>query len=176
MGKYRTADIGLLRESFTYDPETGVFIRKRGRKVGEVAGSRNDRGYWVLSAPGMKPLAAHRVAWAIHYGRWPKDQIDHINGNPSDNRICNLREANSMQNCANRNRPISKSSGVLGVTWHKRSGKWMAQIKRNYKGYNLGSFDSKEEAAEAYRKAAAQKHGEFSILHRSSQWASKSLN
>ena len=161
--------ISELHRLFTYDPETGVLRHKaaRGRaKAGSIATTRHHRGYLLANVGGGVNLRAHRIAWAMHHGSWPPDQIDHINAIPSDNRGCNLRLANSSQNCSNRAQPISRTSGVRGVSWAKSCGKWYAQIKRNYRSYNLGYFETIEEASAAYQKAAMEMHGEFSILHR----------
>ncbi len=158
--KMREVPISELHRLFTYDSSTGVL-----RNGGGNAGKRHVRGYIQIYAGGAIWIA-HRVAWAMHHGSWPPDQIDHINGVRDDNRICNLRLATARENCTNRAQPLSPTSGVRGVSWAKSCGKWLAQIKRNYKSYNLGYYDAIEEASAAYQKAAMEMHGEFSILHR----------
>jgi hypothetical protein len=95
-----------------------------------------------------------------HHGYIP-DYIDHINGDSLDNRIENLREATQSLNGANSKLAKSNTSGFKGVTWRKDTKKWMAQITKNKKHYNLGSFENIEAAATAYRIAAEKLFGEF---------------
>ena len=97
-------------------------------------------------------------------GAWPKDQIDHVNGDRSDNRFCNLREATNSQNQANRRCEATSTSGVKGVSWDRRCRRWQAQISINGKPKHLGGFTSKEEAARAYAAAAIALRGEFARL------------
>jgi AP2 domain/HNH endonuclease len=92
-------------------------------------------------------------------------QVDHKDGDGLNNqRNTNLRLATPTQNQANRGRQKRNKSGVKGVSWIKARGKWGAFICINYKRSNLGSFKTKEEAAEAYRKAAVELYGEFACL------------
>jgi hypothetical protein len=91
------------------------------------------------------------------YGEWPTDLIDHANGDPSDNRLCNLREANRATNAANARRPRDNTSGFKGVSWAKSARKWRATLA----GKHIGIYDTKEDAASAYARAAKELHGEF---------------
>lgn len=96
-----------LKEVLDYDPATGVFtwrveLNARG-KVGDPAGC-NSWGYRVIRIDG-RLYGAHRLVWLYVHGRWPDAMIDHVNGDRSDNRIENLREANSVQNAHNAKRP-----------------------------------------------------------------------
>lgn len=93
----------------------------------------------------------------------PGIQVDHINGNPLDNRRCNLRLATSSQQKMNR-RPTA-SSGYKGVRWHKRQGQWQARIKVEGKERHLGYFDDVEAAARARDEASIIHHGEFAFLN-----------
>ena len=97
-------------------------------------------------------------------GAWPEKHIDHINGDPADNRWINLREATISQNCQNRRKPNTNTSGIRGVSWHKTQRKWCANIKLAGKAYYLGSFDTKDAAGAAYAAASANLHGEFGRL------------
>ena len=106
-------------------------------------------------------LKAHRLAWFFVYGEWPQKQIDHINGNKSDNRISNLRLATASQNLSNKGITKSNTSGYKGVSFNRTKKKWMASIKVNKKSINLGYFLTPEEASEAYKAAAIKHHGEF---------------
>ena len=129
-----------LRSVLHYSPETGIFTWKVSTahrvKVGDVAGSQNGLGYLSIQLQS-RPQLAHRLAWLYVYGSWPKDQLDHINRNRSDNRISNLREVSNKQNMQNASKPSNNTSGHPGVYWHKQRSKWVAQIKHNYKQINL---------------------------------------
>ncbi|GJH22455.1 HNH endonuclease [Caballeronia novacaledonica] len=152
----------ILRSILDYDPATGHFTRKSGRG-GTVTGSRAGtlrRGYIWISV-NNKLYVAHRLAWLYVHGRWPKEQIDHINMVKSDNRIENLREATYSENGRNRPIPKSNKSGYRGVCFHKQFQKWNANIHHHGKHYSLGLFDSPEEASRAYQRAAQQLHGSF---------------
>lgn len=93
----KETDIELIARYVSYDPETGAFTRS-GRPFGSFS---HPSGYGVLTMFGNQ-YRMHRVAWALHYGEWPANQIDHINRDRSDNRIANLRDATSRENNANR--------------------------------------------------------------------------
>ena len=148
---------------FRYDPLTGDLFWNAPRpriRVGQKAGYLNRKGYVNLEIYG-KHCAAHRLIWLYVTGSMPTKQIDHINGDKSDNRFQNLRLADNGQNRAN-----SKSTnkhglkGLLHRPWLKKN-PWQAQIRHNKKQIYLGCFPTKEEAHEAYCKAAKDLHGEF---------------
>lgn len=145
-----------LRSVLDYDPATGIFTRKvstaRRVKVGDVAGSQDGHGYLRIMVQ-LRGYQAHRLAWLYTYGEWPKDQIDHINRNRSDNRIANLRDVSHKQNGQNRSKSSHNTSGHPGVAWYKRDSKWQAKIAHNCKDIHLGYFATLEEAIAA-RKAA----------------------
>ena len=101
-------------------------------------------------------MLAHRLAWAIHYGRWP-DLITHNDGARSNNRILNLRST-SRQICQrNQKRHASNTSGRTGVSWSRVRGIWVAQIKIGDKSIYLGSFSEFDDAVAA-RSAAEKLH------------------
>lgn len=157
-----TAD--RLRELFGYDPDTGVMrwrVSTNSRVVvGQEAGCVNGGGYIVVSVDG-RLYRAHRLIWLYVYGRWPGTDIDHIDGDPQNNRLTNLREATVSQNQANARRRANNTSGFKGVNFHKRGRKWQARIRVNGKSLYLGFFDSREAAHAAYVAAARELFGEF---------------
>jgi len=152
-----------LIELVLYDPIEGRFVWRfsiKGHvKQGQLAGSWDTHGYWVIGLDGQNYLA-HRLAWLWVYGRWPTGELDHINSRRDDNRINNLRQATRSQQ--RHNAPINKNTknGFKGVTMLP-SGHWMAQIQRNKQQHYLGTFATAKEAHEAYCKAAEKYFGEF---------------
>jgi hypothetical protein len=94
---------------------------------------------------------------------WPL--VDHVNGNPLDNRRANLRQASKQQNGQNKRRYSSNKSGYTGVSWNKRNRRWIAAIAPAGRQIHLGCFDSREEAARAYDVAAREYFGEFARLN-----------
>lgn len=150
-----------VRSILGYNPETGDLVWKvaKGRRVrsGDVAGHLNGNGYVYVRVDGAHYLS-HRLVWLIHYDRWPKDQIDHINGDRADNRVENLREATNAENHQNKSSCANSSSSFVGVHWEPRCGTWQAQITLGGKQKYLGSFHSEEAAAAAYAKAKAELH------------------
>jgi len=152
----------ILIEFLDYCPETGVFTRKvrtsNRVKVGDIAGAKDSSGYVRFMAAGRLYLA-HRLAWLYMNGCWPANHLDHINGDITDNRIANLREATSAQNSANCPASWSNKSGFKGVS--RSRGKWRAQISVNNKKIALGAYSTPELAHAAYREAAEKYHGDF---------------
>jgi hypothetical protein len=107
----------------------------------------------------------HRVIMKLAGHSLSGKLVDHINMNPLDNRIENLRVATKAQNMSNRPAPANNTSGYKGVSLHKQTGKWRAIIKHNYKQIALGLYHTKEEAALAYNKAALEIQGDFAYLN-----------
>jgi len=160
---------GRVAELFAYDAESGALSWKldRGKaKAGAKAGYVSKLGYVCVGIEGRNYFA-HRLAWAATHGRWPNGQIDHINGNKSDNRLCNLREADAAQNQQNirtaKRRKAGNDSGFLGVFKHKRSSRWQAQIAHKGKTIYLGMHDTPEMAHSAYLAAKRQIHSYCTI-------------
>lgn len=154
----------FIREILHYDPITGIFTWKVDRsgavKIGSVAGGPHNRGYWNIRI-GDKKYLAHRLAWIWMTGEWPEDQIDHKDNNRSNNAWYNLREASKNQNARNTTKYSNSKSGIKGVSFHKASGKYIAQIQLNGRNKHLGVFDDIEKAREAYKIAVAWYHREF---------------
>jgi hypothetical protein len=153
-----------LREVLSYDPKEGVFVWRvsptRRVKAGAIAGSTNNRGYRRIGIDG-KSYHASRLAWFYIHGEWPEREIDHRNVDPSDNRISNLRLATRSENCANKRRAATNSSGMKGVVRRRDMNKWHAKIWKNGVHYHLGYFSTPEAAHAAYSKAANDLFGEF---------------
>jgi len=153
--------VELLREMLIYDPLTGS-IRWRHGRSGVPAGAefgtnkKSSKTTYRIGFVFKKKVTAHRLAWALHFGEWPKGLIDHINHNGLDNRIENLRDVDVSSN--NRNTSLRKdsTSGVAGVSWDRSQSKWIAQININRKRVHLGSFVSIEDAIKARTDAASE--------------------
>jgi HNH endonuclease/AP2 domain len=148
-------------ELIAYEPETGEFLwrQTKGRcRENGIAGTVNKLGYRTIKI-SKRTVLAHRLAWFMSYGKWPAGDVDHINGDPSDNRIANLRDVTRSVNMQNKRAAHSNSkSGLLGASWNKKSGRWMAQIQTSGKFKYLGHFPTAEAAHEAYLIAKRQLH------------------
>lgn len=173
-----------IERLLTYDPETGIFLWKdrgtydfsnspsrsaahicaiwNGNYAGKTAGSiRKDR--YVLIRVAGKFQYAHRLAWVLMNGAGAPNDIDHINGNPSDNRWANLRAATRQQNLQNRScgRKVRTRNLPKNVYFHKETGTFRAEIAIDGKRKSLGYFDCPAAASFAYQIAADKLHGEF---------------
>ena len=155
----------FIREYLQYDPDTGLFVwlktaRHGGKaKVGAVAGVKTVNGRIAISISNYR-CYAHRLAWFYVHGHWPAKNIDHIDGDPANNRFNNLREADQSQNMQNMSRKPKKSntSGFVGVSWSKHKKSWVAAIRINGKQTPLGKFPTPELAHAAYCEAKAKHH------------------
>jgi len=151
-----------LRAKYSYDPETGVFIKKALTKYQKewVAGCKDPSGYVRICINGRIYLA-HRLAWYYMTGFQPINLIDHINGNKQDNRFVNLREADYSQNMMNSRLASNNRSGCKGVSWLSRKKAWRAEGKIDGKRVFLGQFKNLSDAISAYQKFAKENHAEF---------------
>ena len=155
-----------LREALDYEPETGLFrwkIQIASRVPGDIAGNHT-HGYIEIGLDGVS-YRAHHLAWLFVYGEIPDLLIDHIDGNRANNRISNLRLATQAQNLQNLRKSRGKYTILLGVTYHKQAGKWLAQIRVNGRNKSLGLFDSAEDAHIAYLHAKREFHPFGAIAH-----------
>lgn len=172
----------IIREALELDPtsRTGLQWKRRplwhflttrawktwnSRFAGKSAGcgfkSRKENKYFAVRVNGALYLA-HRISYFLEIGVDPGNlQIDHIDGNGQNNDPANLRLATRSGNMQNRGAYQNNTSGFKGVGWHKKTQKWQARIRHNWKRYALGYFDTPEEAHAAYVRAAEELHGEF---------------
>ena len=153
--KARTTD--LFPHSLMPEAQCKTFNKQFAGKEALTAASKGYRVGRLFN----RMVQAHRVAFALHHGRWPTGQVDHIDGNPLNNTASNLREVTNAENHKNERRPKSNTSGIAGVGRH--GSRWRAHIKVNYRQMHLGLFDTRGEAAAA-RKAAEFKLG-FHVNH-----------
>jgi hypothetical protein len=110
----------------------------------------------------------HRIVWECFHGVLTKStniMIDHINGDKSDNRLCNLRVASRSQNNANSKLSKRNKSGYKGVLWSKEKKKWRAEIRKDKKSKHLGYFDNILDAVKAYNKTAIEYFGEYALCN-----------
>lgn len=154
-----------LKQIIKYDPQTGKFVwlnKSLARTDYQLFVNGIKENPYLLIRINKRNFLCHRLAWLYITGKWPSDMLDHINGDKSDNRFCNLREATRSQNCGNHHRlRPTNTSGFRGVSPRKENGKWRATIRLEGKIKSLGTFDSPEVAKAAYDKAFKEKHGEF---------------
>lgn len=144
------------REILRYEPDTGHIYRRKPNGTERRIGGRMAIGYLQFSVDREMQLA-HRVAWLLHTGEWPSGQIDHINGDRADNRLCNLRDVDQFTNMQNmRAAPKSAASGVLGAS--PSLGRFRACIRVNGKFKHIGRYATPEEAHAAYVAAKRAHH------------------
>lgn len=157
----KTFETSYLNSILYYEVETGVLRWKvrtdspdwwNIRYAGKIAGSADGKGYLKVRLSG-KNHYAHRIIWKMVTGYDPSDQIDHIDGDGSNNRISNLRVVSALENSKNSKMRKHNTSGTSGVCWYKKARKWTASIKKNKKRIHLGLFADKEDAIKV-RKAA----------------------
>jgi len=145
----------------SYNAETGcfTFIEKpavsrannifNAKYAGKPAGYKNSQGYLVIGHNlNGSPLIArcHRLAWFMTFGEVPKDQIDHINRDRTDNRIVNLRNVSNAENARNRGLHKKNISGTAGVSWKASRNKWLARVKVDYQEHYIGYFTDAAQA------------------------------
>lgn len=151
-----------LAELLDYCEETGVFTWKSAHhwraKPGMVAGNIDpSHGYCKIGVLGAN-YYAHRLAWLVVHGEFPNEQVDHIDGNRTNNAIKNLRLATQSENNQNLRAPRGDRKGQLLGVYRTESGRWRAAIRINKKSIHLGNFDTQEGAYEAYLKAKRKLH------------------
>lgn len=149
-----------------YDPATGAITWRvaRGKMApGDIAGTADRFGYRHIRVDGVRFLA-HRLALLIVTGSMPEGDVDHINGDPRDNRLINLRAVSRMVNQQNQRRPHkSGTSGHMGVTWDKRARRWKSAIRVDGASKHIGRYEDPAIAAKAYIEAKRRLHAGCSI-------------
>ena len=139
----------FVDKGYTYNHETGEVLDSRGKttKVASALGYLRIMTSEADGLGGYNLIQAynHRFAWFYHYGELPKHSIDHINGNKSDNRICNLRDVTHKFNCN-----VVLGKGYSSYETKKKGKRYTAQIFKNGRTHNLGVFDTAAEARNAY--------------------------
>lgn len=156
-----------LKSVLSYDPYTGVFTRiksfSNNAKTGVAVGNKAGNGYLVVGI-GAKKYYLHRLAWLYMKGQLPEFQIDHRNGDRTDNRFSNLRHVTNQINSQNLRKPRSKKDGaLLGTSRRSDTGRWGAKIKIDGKSKSLGCFDNAQDAHAAYITAKRLYHAGCAI-------------
>lgn len=130
------------QKGYSYNPKTGELRGMFGKLITGKTG-----GYvrCIINADKPYSIRGHRLAWYLYYGELPTSCIDHIDGNPLNNKIKNLRDVSQQKNTFNQK--------AKGYTWHNRANKFQAKIRVNGKVISLGLFDTEPEARTAYLEA-----------------------
>lgn len=137
-----------------YNPKTGNLIwlyrsnspQWNAKFGGCRAGYQHGQGYIALGI-NNKLYLAHRIAWLLTHKEWPSEIIDHVNGCRHDNRLTNLRAVSHSINSRNSVQQRRNTSGVTGVSWHKKAQKWYAEVHVNKQKHYLGLFARIADAA-----------------------------
>lgn len=154
-----------LMELLDYNPETGEWTWKvdRGnRSAGAKAGATKSNGYLQIRVDEVIYLS-HRLAFLFMLGRWPEGEVDHRDLVKTNNAWANLRECSHAQNQCN-TRSIGNKTGLKGVYFEARTGKFYTQIRVDGRRRSIGTFATAEEASKARNEAAVQYHGSFHRL------------
>lgn len=157
----------IVRKFFTYDPETGIMKRAfhpRKQFQDKNLGTRpkNTKQRYLFALILNSRYRIHRLAWIYVNGAIPEGmEIDHINGDGFDNRICNLRVASKSENAWNQAKPSNNKSGYKGVSWDSIRCKWRARISAHGKAHMLGYFDNPDDANRALISKREELHGTF---------------
>jgi hypothetical protein len=154
-----------LHELFDYREDGNLLwkvIKCRWMKMGHVAGTLDHITNCRHIKIDGKRYRLHRIIFLYHYGYLTDGlEIDHIDGNKTNNRIENLREVTSSQNIMNTKLSVRSTSGIKGVFYDKRSKKWQSRIFKNGGYIHRRSHSTIEEAAAAVEEARVKYHGEY---------------
>lgn len=154
----------VLTSLFELDAERGVLLRQRshrGYKRGEICGTAMKDGH-LQTCVNHKRYLVHRIIYFMATGVDPGDRlVDHINGNPADNRLCNLRLATKAENCRHKTKLASVNrSGYRNVSWSSTWNCWLVSVRRDGKS-KTRHCKTIEEAAAAARELRHQMYGDF---------------
>jgi hypothetical protein len=164
----KDSDRGLsseeLKRMLRYDPDTGDWVWKIKKNcstmnIGDKAGAFSKWHLYHTITINRINYRSHRLAWFYMMSKWPKNQIDHIDGNRKNNKFSNLREATNQENCNNKSFYKNNSLGIKGVS--KRGNIYRATIFINGKQKHLGNYSTIDEARSVRNKAAKEAHKEF---------------
>lgn len=157
-------NIDTINEYLSYDQETGEIKWKKPPhhliKPGDNAGFFEPRGYLVIQFKKTF-FKGHRIAWAIVNNEFPSGEIDHIDGNPSNNKISNLRVVDRSKNQMNRRISTNNKSGIKGVHFCKSKQKWISRISCGKSRIHIGQFDSFDEAFQKRKEIEKNLHGQY---------------
>lgn len=174
---------GVIKAWFDYNAETGEFAWKSWvspdwykrpasyekfmhNKAGKpVEFYIHSFGYFYCGIARFTKIYAHHIAWVSTYGEMPKNYIDHIDGDPTNNAIKNLRDVTKTINDRNKGPVTNNTSGFTGVSWHKRAKKWTSTIRVNGESVYLGLFKTAEDAATA-RKKFIEENSHYGFIDR----------
>lgn len=160
----KTSDLETIREWISYDSSSGEFVflksPNRRKPIGSRAGTKDKNGYIQITILG-KTHMGHRVAFLLHHGWIATTFIDHKDGDPSNNKIENLRPANRNQNGANAKISKRNTTGIKGVYFDKSLRKFVARIKTEGKQIFIGCYEQIADAKHAIEEARKNYHGEF---------------
>ena len=160
-GPNHTAEQALIAQ-LRIEDDGGAYWRESpggGVAAGVRVGTVHQTGYTYVGYRGRRFLL-HRLIFLARHGYLPR-QVDHIDGDPANNRVGNLRAATPTQNARNRKRPATNTSGVKNVCWHRQNRRWQVKLRVDGKGVSFGCFATLEEAAAAAEQARADTFGEF---------------
>ena len=153
-----------LKEVLEYDPKTGhwKWLKTLANRAveGSIAGYINNVGYRMITIQG-KLYQSSRLAFLYQNGKMPDQYVDHIDGNRSNDKWSNLREATATQNQFNRSIQKNNTSGAKGVGWDGRKNKWFAKIWIKRKCIYIGYYSNKQDAINARKNAEVIYHGEY---------------
>ena len=167
-----------LRQLLSYNPETGELVwlsrdeswfKKASDAKGwnkKYAGTKAFQTLYCGYLQGhilKKHYFAHRVSWALYHGFWPSDQIDHVNGIRSDNRIANLRDVSHSDNQKNVKLRHDNKSGMPGIDWKVGASAWRVRVSRDGARRLVGYFKNLDEAVAARRRA--QQEAAYHVNH-----------
>lgn len=141
--------LAALLDKYSYDATSGIFTHKKNKLVG----NKNKSGYLSIALRG-RCYYVHRLVWLVENGDFPKNEIDHIDGNKHNNRIANLRDAPHRENCQNLR---CHREGLLpGAQWDPVRKRYRARLRIKGKRIRLGNYITAQEAHEVYMRACAK--------------------